>query len=343
MRGPLYTTLKYLELIPVSEFPAAIEDLQSKYGYPLKVVNLQELELDAAETITLESGGIVSQDEWAMYYQRFADSQRILAMGPVEDFSETLSLKYIEMVFWLAILCFIALLSLIWALPFWKNLTQLMGAATMFGSGQFDTRATVGKHSPLKPMANTFNEMAERISGLVQSHKLLVNAVSHELRTPISRIRFGLEMLEASDQKSHARYLQGITEDIDELEDLVAELLTYAKFDQGTSFLRIQQVSTVSWISELVGGMEHLIGNKQIVIDTSQSSETFYADPRYLGRAIENFLTNAIRFAAEIVSVNVRPLASNEQPPYPRCHGAAGFECRWARGSRGSRPSDERE
>jgi len=70
---------------------------------------------------------------------------------------------------------------------------------TVRGRGELAVRATMPKRAPLRLLGETFNRMAERIQRLVESHRNLTNAVSHELRTPISRLRFGLEMLQRSD------------------------------------------------------------------------------------------------------------------------------------------------
>jgi len=63
---------------------------------------------------------------------------------------------------------------------------------------------------------------------LISSHKELTNAVSHELKTPLARLRFGMEMLpSSSDEADKKRYMASMNADIDELDQLALELLTY--------------------------------------------------------------------------------------------------------------------
>lgn len=311
IRGPYFVTMKYLESVPSDKIPETIESLKPEFGFPIASVALNAIQLSATERQSLESGKIVTRDEWSMFYQRIGDTQWVIAMGPLKDFDEEFNFRFIKPLFWGSLLCFIALLSLIWALPFWKNLKRLMDAATDFGSGRFDIRAEVGKRSPLKPMADTFNQMAIRIGGLIQSHKLLVNAVSHELRTPISRIRFGLQMLESSDNKEKPRYLNGISEDIDDLEDLVSELLTYARFDQDTQFLNIQKIDAKKWLPQQIERVQHLSAEKLVDIDLSGCPPCFEADPRFLGRAMENVLVNAIKYAGNRILVSAAKRGKN--------------------------------
>jgi two-component system OmpR family sensor kinase len=40
-----------------------------------------------------------------------------------------------------------------------------------------------------------FNQAAERVQTLVQTHKSLLANASHELRSPLARIRMGLELM----------------------------------------------------------------------------------------------------------------------------------------------------
>lgn len=75
--------------------------------------------------------------------------------------------------------------------------------------------------------------MAERIQLYFDAQKHLVNAVSHELRTPISRVAFALELLKSSTSSKdvHVR-ADAISDDIKELESLVAEILELRRLEQ---------------------------------------------------------------------------------------------------------------
>ncbi len=75
-----------------------------------------------------------------------------------------------------------------------------------------------------------FNGMANQVQSLLRGQQEMIRAVSHELRTPVARIRFAVQMVEdMTDQPAIRRQLQGIDADIAELDELVDEILTYAR------------------------------------------------------------------------------------------------------------------
>lgn len=83
-------------------------------------------------------------------------------------------------------------------------------------------------------LAAAFNGMAEHLQRSLTMQRELVRAVSHELRTPVARLRFGLEMIEsAATEQARAKHLAGMDGDIQDLDKLVDEMLTYARLEQG--------------------------------------------------------------------------------------------------------------
>ena len=77
---------------------------------------------------------------------------------------------------------------------------------------------------------------------LLAIQRELVRAVSHELRTPVARLRFGLEMIgDAATPEARRKYLEGMDGDIQDLDGLVDEMLTYARLEQGAPELNFQR------------------------------------------------------------------------------------------------------
>ena len=164
--------------------------------------NIAELQLPETLQQKLTDGEIVWQyiDRNTDYlYHRVADSPYVIQLGP---FSEPLTLNYLQILLILMLAILVALATLFWIYPLWRDLKQMSTTVQAFGKGDFNVRVPLTKHSVLHRFGETFNGMAERIQSLISSHKELTNAVSHELRTPIARLRFGMEMLQTSTDKS---------------------------------------------------------------------------------------------------------------------------------------------
>ncbi len=147
--------------------------------------------------------------------------------------------------------------------------------------------------------------MADRIQSLISSHKELTNAVSHELRTPIARLRFGMEMLQDSTkEQDKSRFMKSMNEDIDELDQLVAEILTYARFDRDRPELEFQRQEIHPWLCEVI--RQATTGKDELSIEFEITGKDFkYArfDPLLLARALGNLLQNAKRYAQAEIKV----------------------------------------
>ena len=282
-KGPFFFMTRYFETVAEDRIPEEIQAIQKELGStPIAAVDIYSNTFSPAEREQLESGQILTRDEGRkLFYKRINQTRWAIRIGPFGFVEEFFDLWHYKMLVWISLCLLVMLISLVAVIPFWKRLTILMTAAKRFGRGDLAARAEVPQCSSLHPMAETFNAMAGRISGLIRSQKLLINAVSHELRTPIARIRFGMEMLEtATEKKEKQAYADGITEDVDELESLVAELLTYTSFDAKTKAPQRHTLNSRTFFTGLISRLTPMNPGKRIDLDISGAPDFFSADPK---------------------------------------------------------------
>ena len=291
-----------------SQWPSVIEGLNQRFNFPITLLQLNQTNLPPEEQEKLVQGDIIWQDidvENEYIYRRISDTEYAIKIGP---FYEPITLSYLQSILLISLAVLVALAVLLWIYPLWRDLMQLRTSAEAFGQGDFRTRFSLSKRSTLKRLAETFNSMADRIQGLISSHKELTNAVSHELRTPIARLRFGMEMLQnAKNETERQRFMGSMNADIDELDQLVAELLTYARFDRDKPALKFQRQQVEPWLSSVVE--QNNYGNNTISINFEIPDKSLrYAqfEPRLLARALGNLLQNAKRYANNQVSVRFK-------------------------------------
>ncbi len=294
-RGCFHLLNKELEKAGPDALADKITELQNYFGYPIALHDLNTLNLSEPEQQVFLNKKIVVRNQGNLLFMRIGESNSAVSMGP---FKEMEIKPYDITIYFIAVAVSLGLLSLFWTIFFWKRLDRISIAANAFGEGDFSARVTVHPFSSLASLARVFNGMANRIEELISSHKDLVNAVSHELRTPISRIRFGLENLKHADEKRRQSQMLGIQQDIDELEDLVSELLMFARFDGTTNHISMQKVSLVPWIKEFLN-VENANFPVPVHFKDQGLDDTFTAtcDPRLLERALHNLLQNGTRFA----------------------------------------------
>jgi two-component system sensor kinase ParS len=138
--------------------------------------------------------------------------------------------------------------------------------------------------------------MAARIEDLIANQRELTNAVSHELRSPIARLPFELDQLKQQPDPSQNREL--ITDmyaDLDELEEMVPELLTYASLELDATVITRENIQAPSWHDSEVGSvvLEAEVAGVQLLIVECQVDEV-RIEPRFMAQAVINLLRNAI-------------------------------------------------
>jgi len=187
-----------------------------------------------------------------------------------------------------------------------RPLSHLQRMATSLGRGDLSVRSELKRKDELGDVARAFDDMAERIQRLLQTEKELLANVAHELRTPLARIRVALEIAGEGDAEAARASLAEIAVDLAELEALISDVLTAARFElaQGVApssgfALHLQQLAPraiAERSAELFSGRHpHRPFSKHFSRDTS----TIEADPVLLRRVLDNLLENAHKYSPE--------------------------------------------
>jgi len=296
-----------LKHTPQNQWPSLLETLSKQYGYPVLFLTMDQANLNQNERDTLK------KNQWVMQLPNKTDDSiqilyvpslnyQVLKFGPIYLPYIGVYQKYILFVF---TLLFVEIIIFIIALLFSYSLDKLNQLANEYGKGNFDNKVQLNSASILYPLFNHLKIMGQHINHLIASHKELTNTVSHEIRTPISRLRISLELLRES--KSFYQVIErsdSMEEDIQELEGLVSEILTYAQLDRYDLTLEKKRLSLNDLIDQAIHQLEKSgLKNKLKMI----KSETIYADvnARYFLRAILNLLQNADRFAKLIIIITL--------------------------------------
>lgn len=309
-KGPYYVVTQYLQQYPENQWPQRLAELQPQFGYPLALTELAGAGVSEKDSHQLLNGGIVVGASYDTFWQRIGDSNQVLIMGP---FPSPDVAGGVNVFLWGLMMVLLSLVVLLWTLPFWLKLKEISASAAAFGEGNFSVRAKVVRRSALAPLAEAFNRMADRIQQLITSQKQLTNAVSHELRTPLSRLRFGMEMLVRNrDDDKKERYVSGIYRDLDEMDKLVTELLTYARFDAKNFVLHRQDVDLVPWLEAAVRELAEEVEAK-VWVEGDLAQSTLRMDPDLLYRALSNLIHNGGKYGKGQVRV---VLAQDDQQVY---------------------------
>ena len=169
------------------------------------------------------------------------------------------------------------------------RLEGLQRGVERWGTGDLSTRLDVSGKDEVAFLAERFNQAAQRIETLMNSHKLLLANASHELRSPLARLRMSVELLEgdvASPQRKE------MSRSITELDQLIGEILLASRLDAKQAGAEpFEEVDLTGLAAE-----ECARAGAELGISTTGQSLLVRASPRLLRRLIRNLLENAKRY-----------------------------------------------
>jgi signal transduction histidine kinase len=186
--------------------------------------------------------------------------------------------------------------SAIVGIPLARRLQRLQHAVGELGGGNWAMRLDANAEGALGELAESINKMAAQLHEQFQEREALLQTASHELGTPLARMRFQLEFLDTQlRDPSDRRRLTALTTDLDELDELSTELVSWMEGNarsEGKGIFRLAPI--VDSLIEL----ECLDKCDRVTVDVRIPGElNLTADRRQFQRVMENLLRNALRYA----------------------------------------------
>lgn len=289
-----------------------LAQLSEKFAFPLKLKGINSLSLDSDQMARLR------RDEVVILFQDTSSNQggssikiivpseindMVIVMGPVPLFNWFPLNLIISMVLISMFLISLGVYALIF--PLERKLQLIQVGVNEVSEGNLDIQVQVIGQDEIARLSATFNAMTSHIKRLIESQRELTRAVSHELRTPVARIRFAVDMLaDTEDEESRFKQRDFIDEDIESLNGLIDEMLTYAKLEEGSPKLDLEAVNLKELIEQVVRETNALGKDIKIVGNPPNAKVTAIADRRYLHRVIQNLAGNALRYAESTIIIS---------------------------------------
>lgn len=313
LRGLTDLLAEWLVQFPSDERQSQLERVSGD-GIPLQLSDTAPQGLDDRQLERLVEGEVVIRllpGRWSMAIYRLlpgSEAQsRWLAIGPITAFEPLpVSLQLLLVLLLLGVLA--AIIYLI-VRGVEARMARLEMAATRIASGRLDTRVKVESGDFLGRLGMAFNGMATQVQSLLRAQQDMIRAVSHELRTPVARIRFAVQMVEdMTDDPAIRRQLEGVDGDITELDELIDEILTYARLNSETANgakLDTSLVDCRAMAERVIEALRPLHRDIRIELDEGPEVEVL-VEPRYLQRALQNLVANACRHARSQVVIRLQ-------------------------------------
>jgi signal transduction histidine kinase len=200
-----------------------------------------------------------------------------------------------------------------------RRLERLQDGVQQWGQGDLSTRVSEAGKDEVAFLAKRFNQAAQRVQTLVQSHEallasqksLLANA-SHELRSPLTRIRMGLELMGPS---ATPTFRDEISRNISELDQLIGEILLASRLDAREADMgTVESVDLIGMAAEEAARVDAELEVQRTALtgtDADAGTELVVQGvTKLLRRALRNLLENAHRYAAGSIGLSLSQTAT---------------------------------
>jgi two-component system, OmpR family, sensor kinase len=206
-----------------------------------------------------------------------------------------------------------AVAAVVLARSFARPLRALTEAARSFGRGDLSARVRMQRRDEFGELAEAFDEMAQRVAQLVRSQQQLMADVSHELRTPLARIRVALDLAAEGDAAMARTALAEITDDLAELERLIADVLQTTRLelaagraDSGVPPLRRDDIPLPGLLDRSRTRFHSAHAGRTLHEQLPDSLPTLQGDSSLLRRALDNLLDNAAAYSEADKPITLR-------------------------------------
>jgi len=209
----------------------------------------------------------------------------------------------------LALIPVVAFLVIGFSILITRPIRQVDAAIRRLGAGQFRAPVTVSGPQELEQLGERLEWMRRELLDLEEQKNRFLRQVSHELKTPLTALREGAELLSeeavgklTAEQREIAEILRHNSV---ELQKLIEDLLSFGASQFRKVTVDLEPVE-IRRIVERVAADQRLAARARgLTLDVSAEDVMLPADPEKLRVALDNLVSNAIKFSPEGASIRV--------------------------------------
>jgi two-component system sensor histidine kinase BaeS len=185
-----------------------------------------------------------------------------------------------------------------------RPVLALEHATREMAHGDLTTRVRLSneRQQEFVSLANSFNEMAERVEEMVGTLRSFVADAAHELHTPLTALQTNLELArDEKDESTRTLYLSRVQEQGQRLETLVKSLLDLSRIETTEvqpDFETINLSDLIREVSEQFASRAEQ-SNRIFKLDVPDEMLEISGNELQLKQVLANLLDNAIKFTGE--------------------------------------------
>jgi heavy metal sensor kinase len=190
-------------------------------------------------------------------------------------------------------------------------------ARRMGAENLHDRLEVANQRDELGQLANSFNQLLERLEKSFELQRRFVADASHELRTPVAILRGETEVALSKPDRGPAEYREALAilrDESQRLAHIIEDLFTLTRADAGQYPLTLRELYLDELASDVLHHARSLVITKNITLSSSIDPDLpLEADESLLRRLLLNLLDNAIKYTPQGGAVSLSCKKLEEQ------------------------------
>ena len=226
-------------------------------------------------------------------------------------------LKFYINIILLLILIFSAFITVIFSSKLSKNiskpLSDLNEQISSISDRNFDNKLQIPVFDELDELVSNINSMSEKLGDYDKAQKIFLENMSHEFRTPLMSIQSYAEGIKYNVIDNNTA-IEVILDEINRMKVLIEDLLYLSRLNAIEENYRRSNLNFNEIIVRCIARMNLIAEKNNINISFNIPKEIVYinGDEEKLSHAITNIITNCIRYAESLISINLMILEHNK-------------------------------
>ena len=158
------------------------------------------------------------------------------------------------------------------------------------------------------PLADSINNLTNRIQTFVKYQKELFIGAAHELKTPLAVIKLKSEVTKRKQREpqKYVETLEVIIKEVDDMNKMITSILDIGR-QEGAQFEKPIEIDIIEFFNAKVQNYKLLAENENISIKYTKDIDSFITiiQPTLLNQIIQNFVQNAIKFTPKGKTITI--------------------------------------
>jgi two-component system sensor histidine kinase CpxA len=191
-----------------------------------------------------------------------------------------------------------------------RPISELKRAAAGLARGDLSARVGLkfaSRTDEAADLVREFDQMAERVSDLIEKQRRLIGDISHEIKSPLARLSVALGLARRSAEDLDPKQFARMQREIEKISLLVSELLTLAQMEQPNMRIEGEPIDLSALVERVVADAAYEAQNRAADVTFRGPSGPIevHGNESLMRRAIENVVRNAIFYTSSGIKIDV--------------------------------------